>query len=55
VMLWPDLIILGGGVSKDADQFLDRIRIRAKLVPARLTNDAGIIGAALFAAQISPE
>lgn len=55
VMLWPDLIILGGGVSKDADQFLDRIRIRAKLVPARLTNDAGIIGAALYAAQISPE
>ncbi|MBM7843845.1 polyphosphate--glucose phosphotransferase [Herpetosiphon giganteus] len=55
VMLWPDLIILGGGVSKDADQFLDRIRIRAKLVPARLTNDAGIIGAALFAAQASPE
>lgn len=55
VMLWPDLIILGGGVSKDADQFLDRIRIRAKLVPARLTNDAGIIGAALFAAQASPK
>ncbi|MCA0352295.1 MAG: ROK family protein [Chloroflexi bacterium] len=55
VMLWPDLIILGGGVSKDADQFLDRIRIRAKLVPARLTNDAGIIGAALFTTQTSPE
>lgn len=43
----PKLIILGGGVSKKSDKFLKFVRTRAKVVPARLHNDAGIVGAAL--------
>ena len=46
-LLWPDLIIVGGGVSKKADKFLPLIEIRTELVRAALLNDAGIIGAAL--------
>jgi polyphosphate glucokinase len=43
----PKLLILGGGVSKKADKFLPYIKAQAKVVPARLHNDAGIVGAAL--------
>jgi polyphosphate glucokinase len=43
----PDLIILGGGVSKKSDKFLKYLRARAKIVPAKLHNDAGIVGAAM--------
>jgi polyphosphate glucokinase len=46
-LLSPDLIILGGGISKDHAEFLPRLRARAELVPAQLYNDAGIVGAAL--------
>lgn len=53
-MLWPQLIIIGGGVSKRAHKFLPRIEIRTELVPAELHNDAGIIGAALVAPGPGP-
>ncbi len=43
----PDLIIIGGGVSKKPGKFMHYIRARARVVPARLHNDAGIVGAAL--------
>ncbi len=43
----PDLIIIGGGVSKKSAKFMRYIRARARVVPARLHNDAGIVGAAL--------
>lgn len=43
----PELIIIGGGVSKKAAKFMRHIRARARVVPARLNNDAGIVGAAL--------
>jgi polyphosphate glucokinase len=47
-LLSPDLIIIGGGVSKKADKFLPRLTgLRAKIVPAAMLNDAGIVGAAL--------
>lgn len=46
----PDLIVLGGGVSKKADHFLPLLRIRTPVVPAQLQNRAGIVGAALWAA-----
>jgi polyphosphate glucokinase len=46
----PDLIIIGGGVSKKADKWLDLIDLRSRMVPAELQNNAGIIGAALVAA-----
>jgi len=48
-VLWPELIIIGGGVSKSSDKFLPLIELRAPIVPAQLHNDAGIIGAALYA------
>jgi polyphosphate glucokinase len=50
-LLWPDLIIIGGGVSKQSDQFLPLIKTRARLVTARFLNQAGIIGAAIYANQ----
>lgn len=43
----PDLIIIGGGVSKKAEKWLKYIKANAKVVPARMGNDAGIVGAAL--------
>ena len=45
----PNLIILGGGVSKDADRFLPYLTARPLVVPAELRNDAGIVGAAMAA------
>ena len=48
-IIWPDLIIIGGGVSKSAEKFLPHIETRATVVPAQLLNNAGIIGAALRA------
>lgn len=47
----PDLFIIGGGISKKADKWRDLIVLeRSRLVPAALANDAGIVGAAMFAA-----
>jgi polyphosphate glucokinase len=44
----PDLIIIGGGVSRKADKFVPLLtNLRATVVPATLHNDAGIVGAAL--------
>jgi polyphosphate glucokinase len=48
-LLSPDLIIIGGGVSRKSDKFLPRLSLRARIVPAALHNDAGIVGAALAA------
>lgn len=48
-LLWPDLIIIGGGVSKHHAAFFPYLRTRARLVPAQLLNQAGIVGAALYA------
>ena len=45
----PDLIIIGGGVSKKHEKFLPLTTTRARVIPAQLLNDAGIIGAALAA------
>ena len=49
----PDLIIVGGGVSKRAEKWLPRASqgVRAKVVPAKLHNEAGIVGAAMAGAQ----
>ncbi|HEY8996113.1 MAG TPA: ROK family protein [Lacunisphaera sp.] len=43
----PKLIIIGGGVSKKSDKFFKYLRAQAKVVPARMNNDAGIVGAAM--------
>lgn len=49
----PALIIIGGGVSKQHAEFLPYIKTRARLIPAVLRNEAGIIGAAVLAAEAS--
>ncbi|MBN1666948.1 MAG: ROK family protein [Anaerolineales bacterium] len=49
-LIWPDLIILGGGVSKKHAKFIPLLTVQAEVVPAETLNEAGIIGAALAAA-----
>jgi polyphosphate glucokinase len=49
--VWPDLIIVGGGVSKKAEKWVPLLTTRTPVVPAQLQNDAGIVGAALAAAE----
>jgi polyphosphate glucokinase len=48
-LLWPDLIIIGGGASKKEEFILKHVHARAKLVTAKMHNNAGIIGAAIAA------
>lgn len=45
----PDLIVVGGGVSRKSDKFLPLLELQAPIVPAALRNQAGIVGAARFA------
>lgn len=52
-LFWPDLFIIGGGASKKADEFFPLLKIRTKIVPAQLLNQAGIVGAAVYASQQS--
>jgi len=47
LLLSPDLFIIGGGASKKSDKFIEYINIDVPIVPAKLQNEAGIIGAAL--------
>ena len=47
----PDLFVVGGGVSKDADEFLHLVDIETAIVPATLQNRAGIIGAAVITSE----
>ena len=46
-LLSPELIIVGGGVSKKSEKWFKYLKVRARLVPAKMLNDAGIVGAAL--------
>lgn len=50
-LFWPQLIVVGGGVSKKADKWLPHIEVPCQIVPAQLLNNAGIAGAALLASQ----
>jgi polyphosphate glucokinase len=50
-LFWPDLLIVGGGVSRAHQKWLPLLHTGAEIVPARFRNNAGIIGAALAAAQ----
>ncbi len=46
-LLWPDRIIVGGGISKKSEKFIPRLTARTEVVPAQMFNEAGIAGAAL--------
>ena len=47
----PDLFVVGGGISKKADKFLPLLDIDTEIMPAKLRNAAGIVGAALYATE----
>jgi polyphosphate glucokinase len=48
-LFWPDLFIIGGGISKKHEKFFPYLTIDTEIVPAQLRNNAGIVGAALAA------
>ncbi|WP_373517081.1 polyphosphate--glucose phosphotransferase [Pricia sp.] len=54
LIIAPDLILLGGGTSKDFDEFKKYITIETPVIPAELENHAGIIGAAAAAVHSIP-
>lgn len=51
-IFYPDLFIVGGGISKRPQDYLPRLSLRTPIVPARLQNNAGIVGAALWATDV---
>jgi polyphosphate glucokinase len=48
-ILWPELIIIGGGISAKHAKFFKFVKPRARMVPAEFLNEAGIVGAAAWA------
>jgi len=46
-LFWPDLIIVGGGASKNHEKFIPHLTIHTPIIPAQMFNAAGIVGAAL--------
>lgn len=50
-LFWPDLFVVGGGISKNAHDFLPLLHLRTPIVPAKLRNSAGIVGAAWLARE----
>jgi polyphosphate glucokinase len=50
-LFWPELIIIGGGVSAKHDKYFELLTPRAKIVPAEFLNQAGIAGAAIWGAE----
>lgn len=48
-LLWPDLIILGGGASAKMEKYAEQLTVKTPVVPAKFLNQAGIVGAALYA------
>lgn len=50
-LFWPDLFILGGGVIKKHEKFLPLLTLRTPIITAAFLNEAGIVGAALAAAN----
>jgi len=48
-LFWPDLFIIGGGISEESERFFPYLKLRTKIVRAELLNQAGIVGAAVYA------
>jgi polyphosphate glucokinase len=51
MLFTPDLFVVGGGVSASSEEFLPLLDLNTEIVPATLRNRAGIVGAALYAAE----
>lgn len=49
-LVWPDLIVVGGGISKKSEKYFPHLTTRTEVVPAEMLNQAGIAGAALAGA-----
>jgi len=47
-LFWPDLFIIGGGISKQHERFIPLLTLQSPVLPAQFQNEAGIVGAALF-------
>jgi polyphosphate glucokinase len=52
-LFWPELIVIGGGVSDNYAHYGPLLRSRARLAPAQLGAAAGVVGAALAAAHLA--
>ena len=52
-LLNPDLFVVGGGVSENHDKFMPLLDLKTPMIPAKLLNTAGIVGAAYYAARQS--
>ncbi|MBC7276287.1 polyphosphate--glucose phosphotransferase [Nocardioides sp.] len=51
----PDLFLVGGGVSKEAAEFLPLLDLDTEIIPAKLLNTAGAVGAALYAEEFATD
>ena len=52
-LLNPDLFVVGGGVSENHEKFMPLLNLKTPMIPAKLLNTAGIVGAAYYAAKQS--
>lgn len=52
-LFWPDVFVAGGGISRDADQWIPLLGNRTPVVAASLRNTAGIVGAAMAVSKIT--
>jgi polyphosphate glucokinase len=52
-LFWPDLFIIGGGISKESEKYIPLLKTQTPIVPAQFLNEAGIVGAALAARKSS--
>jgi len=52
-LFWPDLFIIGGGISKESEKYIPLLKIETPVIPAQFLNEAGIVGAALAARKSS--
>jgi polyphosphate glucokinase len=48
-LFWPDIFIIGGGISKESEKYIPLLKIETPVVTAQMLNEAGIVGAALAA------
>jgi polyphosphate glucokinase len=54
-LLWPDLIVLCGGITEEPEKFMDKLHCQARLCVGTLRSDAGIVGAALATTLVPPK
>jgi polyphosphate glucokinase len=53
-LLWPDLIVLCGGITEEPEKFMDKLKCEARLCVGALRSEAGIVGAAWATTLVTP-